>query len=260
MKVLACVAMLIAFSGCKPKVVQETGEVARSEAERKKVDEQIAARLKKAEKLDYCEHTWKQMPGYTDYTVTDRFLNVTRSGIKADGSPRGDKETLQEAGIVVPISNPHDAQLICGNAKVVKKCFDKAVKTDEANAPEFKKWIEARGLDPIKVRMAFAAQETWLGAHRDSGYNGVGMMQVITVIRPDGSSTSSSSAPDWTGITHNILTNMEYSSRVFEDKVKRYYPGDVYELALFYNAGPDKYNYSERVRAYYNSLKYCTLK
>lgn len=204
----------------------------------------------------YCEFTWEEKPGYADYTTVDQY--ELSNGIKKRKSlDRTQTETLQG-------SNKLKGDL-CANAHVLKPCYVQSVERDQAgNAIELVRWAEAKRLDLMLVKMAFAYQETKLGALSDScasgSCNGVGIAQIITAIAPD-RTTLSTSDPRWAGITFNVLTNLSYSSRVLQAKIKETGPSvDLVELARAYNGNPNsgiRIPYGTKVDSHYQKLKSC---
>lgn len=243
------------------------------------------ARLLRAEKMDYCEFTWKQKPGYADYTLYDTTEKRVVKGIKSDGSARKFSDTLQDDGrighedsrksVLSQFGHPKEAgyssATMCTNARIMKKCFVKAIEHDKNSAKgsrerEFYDWLDKHNYSQMLFRMAISARETFLGGRLDDGNSGVGPMQVITAIDEKGSVLSNGDSR-WTGITVNVLTNMEYSSRVFGDKVliSPSIP-NIYHLAAAYNQGSyipsgeyhsETVKYADDVKTLYEDLKKC---
>jgi hypothetical protein len=197
-----------------------------------------------------CEYSWDERPGYADYTTYDAYL---RSRYRY--ADRSQRETLQ--------GDPAFKRLgFCGRAKRVKRCFDRVIwGSYRREAAVFRRWALRRGLDPVRAFMAKSAQETHLGALADfcrrGVCNGIGMAQIITAIAPDGRRLSVRD-PRWSGITHNILTNLEYGLRVIVSKLPR--SESLYDLAFHYNGHPaNQRRYALDVVGYYSDLKRCGL-
>lgn len=65
-------------------------------------------------------------------------------------------QTLQGSGVVQP-------GRMCANATALQACFQESLRRGLGDAPRLKAWLEAKGLDPLAVLLAFSAQETRLG-------------------------------------------------------------------------------------------------
>lgn len=199
-----------------------------------------------------CEFSWEEKPGTTDYTTWDSYLKRTYSG-----ADRSQSESLQGSKMLQAGNN---ISVMCANAKILKSCFEKAnslASSDRLSIPFFD-WAKSRGVNPVRLRMAIAMKETHLGGLSDScsgsSCNGVGLNQVITIVTDSGTSTNSTSRPEWPGITHNILTNMKYGMRVLALKVKSAQPQSIWELAKYYNGSSTSASYASAVVKHYESL------
>jgi soluble lytic murein transglycosylase-like protein len=144
---------------------------------------------------------------------------------------------------------------------LLKGCFARAMQKAGADSlsTAFFTWAKNRGVDPTRLKMAIAMQETNLGGLSDScaggSCNGIGMNQVITIVTDAGESTNSSDRPEWTGITHNVLTNMKYGIRVLASKIRSNNPADIRSLARAYNGSSTAAAYAEAVVRNYSELQ-----
>ncbi|MEI7528242.1 MAG: hypothetical protein WCK76_04800 [Elusimicrobiota bacterium] len=199
-----------------------------------------------------CGYSWEERPGTADYTIWDAYH---RRALR--GADRSAGDTLQGSRMV---QAGNSTAVMCGNARKLKACFDKAGARAEKDplASGFLTWAKAKGIDPTLFRMAIAMQETNLGGLKDScsggSCNGVGMNQIITIVTDSGAATNSSSRPEWTGITHNILTNMKYGIRVLALKVRETNPGNLRSLARYYNGSSTADHYAGAVERNYKDL------
>lgn len=209
-------------------------------------------------KYDYCAKPWDGV--YADYTTIDEYRVKTGQPAKKN-LDRAQYMTLQGSGLL------HDD--ICHNARVMRKCFDKSIDWDKKNATILIKWSSQNKIVLRALKMAIAWQETGLGRSKDNCYgsgkstqcNGVGMMQIISASDENGKALSNTD-PRWDGITFNVLTNLQYSSRILAGKVSAFSPKSVYELAVKYNgnaAGNTMYIYGRAVEKWYNKILQCGL-
>ena len=194
-----------------------------------------------------CEKSWEQAPGTADYTLIDSF-----SGRRLSWGDRTQGETL--------LGNPNYQVLdFCERALALRHCFDQTIRASERpEAARARGWAAARGIDPVRAFMAIAAQETALGTLRDHCWhgtcNGIGLVQVITAVSPEGERLSTYD-PRWQGVTHNILTNLSYGLRVFSGKAAR--AGTLWDLAYLYNGSGGAAHYADKVTGYYRQLGGC---
>lgn len=194
-----------------------------------------------------CEKFWEEAPGTADYTTWDSFHG--RAERYAD---RSEGETL--------LGNPNYRVLDrCSRAVALRPCFDKVV--NQSSLPEalqLRRWALDRGLDAVRLFMAIAVQETDLGTLRDTcAYgtcNGIGMVQVITAITPDGSRLDAGDSR-WRGITHNVLTNLGYGLRVLATDTSA--SSDLWTLAYHYNGSQTARSYADAVLGHYARLGRC---
>lgn len=194
-----------------------------------------------------CEKSWERAPGTADYTLLDSFTG--RSLTWAD---RTQGETLQ--------GNPNFQVLdFCERALALRHCFEQTLRApDRPEAARVRTWASAAGLDAVRAFMAIAAQETSLGTLKDNCWygtcNGIGLVQVITAVSPEGERLSTHD-PRWQGVTHNILTNLSYGLRVFAQKTGR--AGTLWDLAYFYNGSERAAHYADKVTGFYRQLGGC---
>jgi len=199
-----------------------------------------------------CEYSWDEKPGTTDYTTWDSYLK--RSYPNSD---RSQGESLQGSGM---LNAGNTDSVMCRNGKILKSCFEKAhsIAQQDPLSRAFIDWSGSNGINPIRLRMAIAMKETHLGGLVDScsgsSCNGVGLNQVITIVTDGGVATNSSSRPEWPGITHNILTNMKYSTRVLALKVREANPKTLWDLAKYYNGSASSSTYASAVVKNYETL------
>jgi hypothetical protein len=197
-------------------------------------------------------------PGTTDYTVFDSYTN------KNYPSPdRNQAETLQ--GVQDPRSPGilragNSIDVMCHNGKILKSCFARGLErvAKDPIGRIFTDWATKYGIDPVRLRMAIAMKETNLGGLRDNCSNicnGIGMNQVITIVTDSDQETNSPNRPEWSGITHNILTNMKYGARVLAKKIQYSQPTNIRALASAYNGSNNRYQYAIDVEKYYLQLK-----
>lgn len=206
----------------------------------------------------YCQFSWEDKQGYADYTTIDSY-EVSQGMSNSEKTDRTQIETLQGSNKL--------SGGICANAKLLKVCYFKAAKHDKAgNAPDLVAWAAKNSYDLALIKMAFGFQETHLGALKDScsggSCNGIGIAQIITAIKPGGG-TLSNTDPMWKGITFNVLTNLSYSSRVLQAKLRESGSGvDLITLARNYNGNPDssvRLPYGPAVKKWYEELLRCGL-
>lgn len=194
-----------------------------------------------------CEKPWERAPGTADYTLVDSFTG--RSLTWAD---RSQGETL--------LGNPNFQVLdFCERAMALRHCFEQTLRApDRPEAARVRTWAAARGLDGVRAFMAIAAQETALGTLKDRCWygtcNGIGLVQVITAVSPEGERLSTYD-PRWAGVTHNILTNLSYGLRVFAEKSGR--AATLWDLAYLYNGSAGAAHYADKVAGYYRQLGGC---
>jgi|GEM_PF-5758729 len=208
----------------------------------------------------YCEFSWEEKPGYADYTTLDQY-QISRGMASSKNVDRTQSQTLQGSGKL--------GGGMCANAKVLKTCYDTSVARDVAgNALKLVSWAKSKGFDLALIKMAFAYQETKLGALKDDcvngSCNGIGIAQIITAYKPGGGgATLSSSDPLWSAIAFNVLTNLSYSSRVLQAKLLEAGENvDLVTLARKYNGNPDssiRLPYGPAVQDHYAKLKACGL-
>jgi peptidoglycan hydrolase-like protein with peptidoglycan-binding domain len=207
---------------------------------------------------DFCQFSWEEKPGYADYT-TINWYERSLGNERPRSFDRSESQTLQG-------SNRLKGGL-CANARLLKPCFAKAVAREQARGSSFLNFVAAKGLDPVRVKLAFSFQETFLGElHDNCGNgvcNGVGIGQIITAYPNDNDNTTlSDSDPRWDGISYNVLTNLAYSGRVLSEKVRTFSPPNLVELARAYNGNPDssiRLPYGTAVQGWYNDLGGCGL-
>jgi peptidoglycan hydrolase-like protein with peptidoglycan-binding domain len=208
---------------------------------------------------DFCQFSWEERPGYADYT-TINWYERSIGNERPRTFDRSQAQTLQG-------SNRLKGGL-CANARLLKPCFDKAVARERGRGSAFLNFAASQGFDPVRVKMAFSFQETFLGELSDNCSrgvcNGVGIAQIITAYPNDNDFTTTLSTSDarWDGISYNVLTNLAYSSRVLSEKVVTAQPPNLVELARAYNGNPDssiRLPYGTRVQGWYNDLGSCGL-
>lgn len=197
-----------------------------------------------------CEFSWDQRKGYTDYAIWDNFRRLNYS------SPdRAKNQTLVESG------TQRIRGSLCEKAKFLKPCFDKAVAAPSNSLSQtFLNWAKQRGIPASRVLMAIAEQETHLGALKDQGTNGVGIVQIVTAFRSKSQLVPAADHRTWAGITHNILTNLDYSMRAAGVKILENRVNNVGDLAFYYNGNPAlQHKYRANVSRFYTQLQQCGL-
>lgn len=208
---------------------------------------------------NFCAFSWEERPGYADYTTINWYeRSIGRE--RARTFDRAQAQTLQGSGRLTTD--------LCANARVLKTCFDRSVERDRPKSLPYLSWATARGLNPVRMKMAFSYQETFLGNLSDScssgSCNGVGIAQIITAYPNDNDYATELATTDsrWDGITYNVLTNLTYSSRVLSAKVLESAPRSLVELARAYNGNPDpniRLPYGTNVQRWYDELGACGL-
>jgi hypothetical protein len=196
----------------------------------------------------YCQYSWEEKPGTTDYTTYDAYRGVSTQG------DRPEAQTLVGSGV-------QGGRSLCQKAQALRHCFQRAVMdSGESSAVRFREWAAARGINPMLALMAKTERETKMGTLKDSCYrgscNGIGIGQIITAIDSSGRIMSDSDSR-WSGITFNILTNLAYSVRVVAEKTS--YSNSLYTLAYNYNGSSGASAYASAVVDYYERLKGCGL-
>lgn len=213
-----------------------------------------------APKLSFCEYNWNERPGYADYTAINRYERS--GGVKAirnfPALDRLERHTLQ-GGTALTGG-------MCQNARLLKRCFDRVLNDHSVRGlSTYLEWAEVKQrLDPLRVHMAFAMQETILGLLPDKCFSGgichgIGMMQILTAIDNDGKVLKPRHS-DWHGINHNLLTNLEYSVRLLAVKIDELGGNPDFDaLAVYYNGSRRKKAYAKSVLAHYSQLRRCGL-
>jgi hypothetical protein len=197
----------------------------------------------------FCQRSWEEARGTTDYTTIDRYTN------RAYSSPdRSESKTLLGSGV-------QGNRSLCEKARAIKHCFVRTVlESDEASAKKFRAWAAAKNVNPMLALMAKTEQETKMGTIEDACYggncNGIGIGQIITAVDANGVQISDTDKR-WEGITYNILTNLTYSVRVLALKTGQ--SRDLYDLAYYYNGSPHASTYASNVVGFYKKLQACGL-
>ena len=205
----------------------------------------------------FCAYSWEERPGYSDYTTIDWYARSVGQTSQASFD-RAEAATLQGSGAL-------GSGDLCKNARILKPCFDKEIAMD-ANTQAgktFVNWCSKRGLDPVRVKMAFSYQETLLGKLHDNcsggSCNGIGIAQIISAydanLAPIGNSDRR-----WEGITHNVLTNLTFGTRVLAEKIQTNQSDTLVTLARAYNGNPDasiRIPYGTKVNGFYTELGSC---
>lgn len=192
----------------------------------------------------FCQASWEEKPGTTDYTVFDQSTN--KPAARSDRSARW---SLLE-------NEDFQGKTLCERAAFLKPCFEKAL-AKEPRGASFSDWAKRHKLDPVRVLLAVAASETAIGVNPDhcrkGRCNGVGLMQVISAIDDEGKLMRWND-PRWDGITFNILTNIKYAIRVADDKLPA---KGLWTFAYRYNASATASAYAGKVQGNYNELRAC---
>ena len=202
----------------------------------------------------YCEASWEEQPGYADYTTENSYL----ASIGQSVDYRLDRTQAQS----LLGSNKFQDMSMCSRAKMLKKCVEKVTGSGtSAAALKFRNWAKGK-VKPVEAHLAFAMQETHLGQVPDScssgSCNGIGLVQIITAFDSNGNVLDDRNQ-QWTGITHNVLTNLEHSARVLAEKTN-YGASDLYQLAFHYNGNPSlQSSYATKVVSYYSQIVKCEL-
>ena len=205
-----------------------------------------------------CEFSWEEKLGTTDYTIWDSYLE--RNYPAPD---RAQGETLQGlANSKTPpiLTAGRSIDVLCHNGKILKGCFARGLERAARDpiGSVFIEWSKKYSIDPLRLRMALAMQETNLGGLRDhcrGACNGIGMNQIITIVTDSGQETANPARPEWPGITHNILTNMKYGARVLAKKIQYSQPSSIRSLASAYNGSSNRVQYGIDVERFYQQLK-----
>jgi hypothetical protein len=211
----------------------------------------------------FCEFAWEERSGYADYTTIDWYLRSIGRNTTAKVD-RPQNATLQGSGRL-------SRGDLCENARILKPCFDRDFQrnANSRSTRTFAEWCQQRGLNPVRVKMALSYQETLLGKLNDScsggSCNGIGIAQIISAY-DDNLNAISNSDPRWEGITHNVLTNLMFGTRVLAEKVinrrsNPYYTSDdLVGLARAYNGNSNssiRIPYGTRVNGFYQDLGAC---
>lgn len=205
-----------------------------------------------------CEYSWEEKPGTTDYTVFDSYTN--RNYPSADRNQAETLQGVQDPRIPRILRAGNSIDVMCHNGKILKSCFARGLErvAKDPIGRIFTDWATKYSIDPVRFRMAIAMKETNLGGLRDDCSNlcnGIGMNQVITIVTDSDQETNSPNRPEWSGITHNILTNMKYGARVLAKKIQYNQPTNIRSLASAYNGSNTRYQYAIDVEKYYLQLK-----
>jgi hypothetical protein len=232
--VIAASGLLCGITGCRETVQS---------------DEQASRGSAASSAASFCQNTWEEKPGTTDYTAFDSFA----------GRQYAKPDRPQSATLIG--SKTQQSRSLCNKARFLKTCFDKAVlNSNFASAKTFRSWAAKRGVHPALALMAKAEQETKLGLLADScrggNCNGIGIGQIITAFDENGKLLSDNDRR-WEGITFNILTNLNYSVRVLAVKTSQ--ASSLWDLAYRYNGSGLAKSYADKVVGYYTNLKSCGL-
>lgn len=232
-------------------IVQETGEsiwVAEKYVKEEKCVSK-SAMLPSIDGKKICAHTWEELKGYTDYSTWDNYRKIYYPE-----PDRTDSRTLVQSGRQGGLG-------ICDKANFLKPCFEKAVKITESYlAEKFLHWSLEKGYSPVRILMALSEQETRLGAMGDDNDHGVGLMQIISAFKTKETLVPDNDNSTWAGITHNILTNLEYAMRAAGVKIMENDVDNLNDLAFYYNG--NKYiqrKYAASVTDFYLKIKGCGL-
>lgn len=206
--------------------------------------------MRQAAGSGFCQFSWEEKPGTTDYTTYDAFEK--KFAAKGD---RTQNQTLIGSKVQAKRS-------LCEKARALQSCFERVVsKSKENSAVKFREWASMRGIDPVLALMAKTEQETKLGTLEDQCQkgicNGIGIGQIITAVDVTGKEIPPND-PRWAGVTFNILTNLTYSVRVIALKIPN--ANNLRSLAYYYNGSSGADAYADRVVGYYNQLKQCGLR
>jgi hypothetical protein len=202
----------------------------------------------------YCIYSWEEQPGTSDFST---FNGTTSSLRMAVNYPldRLEKDALTG-------SREFHNMDVCGRARFLKRCFQKVIlDSDSAAAQTFRAWAMGR-VRPVEAHMAFVMKESRLGLWPDNCWkgkcSGVGIARVKEA-RTAAGRLFAVRDPVWRGISHNILTNLEFSLRLLAEKSKEG-PLDLHSLAFIY-AGKSKKRdrYALDVDKYYRDLVSCQI-
>lgn len=202
-----------------------------------------------------CENSWEEAPGTADYTTFNNYL-------RSIGRKRRARVDREEGGSLRG-SEAYAAMNLCEKARAIKPCFEKVtLRGDDWGARKFRAWAHRERINPVRAHLAIALQETRLGTFEDRCRRGVcygiGMLQIISAFDDRGRSVASG-APEWDGITHNILTNIKYSARVLAVKID-FGASSLSQLAYYYNGNPSLQSYyARKVVEHYRELKRCRI-
>lgn len=200
----------------------------------------------------YCQFSWDERPGTTDYTTRDQF----HGGRYFPKPDRSQELTL------IGKRRKREHMDLCEKARELKHCFEKAIlSSNEYSATRFKNWAKSHNINPVLALMAKAEKETAMGVLEDScsgrNCNGIGIGQIITAVDENGTRISDFDKR-WEGITFNILTNLKYSVRVVAMKLGM--SASLRDLAYYYNGDPRyQTQYASDVVANYAALQRCKL-
>ncbi|NBO38168.1 hypothetical protein EBU99_06265 [bacterium] len=202
----------------------------------------------------YCVYSWEERPGTADFTAQNRRLNSLLKSVN------------------YPLDRPQESTLLankdfqsldtCGRARFLKACFQKIVFESSAPAAQtFRTWAQGR-VRPLEAHMAIVMKESRLGLWHDECWKGqckgVGIARVKVARSTSGKRIAREDVV-WRGITHNILTNLQFSLRMLAVKAAAG-PSDLYQLAYLYNGLPGKQErYALDVDKYYKELLDCRI-
>jgi hypothetical protein len=202
----------------------------------------------------YCIYSWDERPGTADFTTQNRRLQSLRKSATYFVDRRESESLLR--------SKEFQNMDTCSRARFLKKCFQRVIlESDSPAAQAFRAWSLGR-VRPVEAHMAFVMKETRLGLWPDDCWNGrckgVGIAKVATARTPAGR-TVFDTDPLWHGITHNIMTNLEFSLRNIADKTNAG-ATDLYALAFLFNGkARTQERYALDVDRYYKELLACNL-
>ncbi|MEY3903696.1 MAG: hypothetical protein RL189_3002 [Pseudomonadota bacterium] len=202
----------------------------------------------------YCIYSWDERPGTADFTTQNKRLQSLRRSANYFVD-RKEAESLLR-------SREFQNMDTCSRARFLKRCFQRVIlESDSPAAQAFRAWSLGR-VRPVEAHMAFVMKETRLGLWPDDCWNGrckgVGIAKVASARTPAGR-TVFETDPLWHGITHNIMTNLEFSLRNIADKTNGG-ATDLYALAFLYNGkARTQERYALDVDRYYKELLACNL-
>lgn len=241
-------------------IEQKSPQTTKTPGTEKKLSEKLSVKPSDEPQVElpkvptYCIYSWDERPGTADFsTRNQRFVSLGQS--TSYWIDRDESDSLLR-------SREFQNFDMCSRARFLKKCFQRVIlESDSPAAQTFRAWSLGR-VRPIEAHMAFVMKESRLGLWPDQCWKGqckgIGIAKVTRARTTSGRLLAPSDSM-WNGITHNIITNLDFSLRQIAEKTTSG-PTDLYALAFLYRGKSRmQERYAMDVDRYYKELIACQL-